>query len=62
MKDLEDINKDISIPQILELLKETGLSDLSNEILKILTKSVEMLFLKKAVSDSVKRLQVPEKI
>lgn len=62
MKDLEDIHKDVTIPQILELLKETGLSDPSSEILKILTKSVEILFLKKAVSDSVKRFQVPEKI
>jgi len=62
MKDLEDFHKDITIPQILELLKEKGVSELYSELLKILTKSVEILFLKKVVSDSVKRFQVPEKI
>jgi len=61
MTDLEDFHKDITIPQILELLKETGLSGLSSEILKILTNSVERIILKKLVSDSLKRFQVPEK-
>jgi len=61
-KDLEDIHKDITIPQILELLKEKGVSDLYSELLEILTKSVDTIILKKIVSDSVKKFQVPEKI
>ena len=62
LKDLEDTHKDITIPQILELLKEKDLSDLYSELLEILTKSVDTIILKKIVSDSVKRFQVPEKI
>ena len=62
MKDLEDVHKDVTIPQILELLEEKSLSDLYSELFKIITESVEKIILKKLVSDSVKKFQVPEKI
>lgn len=62
MKDLENIHKDVSVPQILELLREIKSPDLARKILKILIKSIEMVLLKKIVSESMKHFKVPGEI
>lgn len=62
MNEIEDIYKDISIPQILILIEENDLNNLADQILAILKEGFEKLFFKRMVNDSMKIFEIAENI
>ena len=62
MNEVEDICKDISIPQILKLIEENDLANLTDQILAILKEGFEKVFFKRMLSDSMKKFEIVENI
>lgn len=62
MNEIVNIYKDISIPQILNLIEENDLSNLADQVLAILRESIEKIFFKRMLSDSFKKFEIAENI
>ena len=56
MNEIENIYKDISIPQILELIEENDLVNLANQILAILKEGFEKVFFQRRIKTETESL------